>query len=120
MNPTESTTVEIKVEMECACKGCEKKVKKSVQSMKGVKQVQVERGEGKLTVTGSVDPNHVLERVRSRTGKKAEFWPKPESDESPNYASAHATDASPSIPEGVNENYTTVFSDENPNACSIM
>ncbi|KAJ9172641.1 hypothetical protein P3X46_015855 [Hevea brasiliensis] len=57
------------------CEGCERKVKKAVEGMKGVAKVEVEPKQHKLTVTGYVDPNKVLQRVRHRTGKKADFWP---------------------------------------------
>ncbi|OIW11037.1 hypothetical protein TanjilG_22844 [Lupinus angustifolius] len=57
------------------CEGCERRVKKSVEGMKGVTQVEVNPKQSKLTVIGFVEPNKVLERVRHRTGKKAEFWP---------------------------------------------
>ena len=43
--------------------------------MVGVKSVVVNRKESRVTVSGYVDPNKVLKRIR-RTGKKrAEFWP---------------------------------------------
>ncbi|KAH9306506.1 hypothetical protein KI387_010910, partial [Taxus chinensis] len=64
--------VELKVRMDCA--GCERKVRNSVSSMKGVRTVDVSRKEHKVTVTGYVDRNKVLKRVNA-TGKKAEFWP---------------------------------------------
>ncbi|KAJ1417363.1 Heavy metal-associated domain, HMA [Sesbania bispinosa] len=47
--------MEIKVKMDC--EGCERRVKKSVEGMKGVTQVEVEPKQSKLTVTGFVDPN---------------------------------------------------------------
>ncbi|KAF4373839.1 hypothetical protein F8388_007745, partial [Cannabis sativa] len=65
--------VEIKVKMDC--EGCERRVKKSVQGMKGVTEVEVDPKQSKLTVIGYVDPDKVLTRVRHRTGKKAELWP---------------------------------------------
>ncbi|KAF4377620.1 hypothetical protein G4B88_006900 [Cannabis sativa] len=57
------------------CEGCERRVKKSVQGMKGVTEVEVDPKQSKLTVIGYVDPDKVLTRVRHRTGKKAELWP---------------------------------------------
>ena len=66
-------TVEIKVKMDC--EGCERRVKKSVEGMKGVTQVEVNPKQSKLTMIGYVDPHKVLERVRHRTGKRVEFWP---------------------------------------------
>ncbi|KAB5516653.1 hypothetical protein DKX38_027301 [Salix brachista] len=65
-------TVEIKVKMDCD--GCERRVKNAVNSMKGVKTVEVNRKQSRVVVSGYVDPNKVLRRVKS-TGKIAEFWP---------------------------------------------
>ncbi|KAK2427017.1 Heavy metal transport/detoxification superfamily protein [Trifolium repens] len=127
--------VEIKVKMDC--EGCERKVKKLVEGMKGVTQVEVEPKQSKLTVTGYVDPNKVLERVRHRTGKKAEFWPYIPYDVVPHPYAPEAYDkkAPPGYVRNVLQDpeastlarassyevkYTTAFSDDNPNACTIM
>eukprot|EP00257_Ricinus_communis_P010820 XP_002531159.2 heavy metal-associated isoprenylated plant protein 27 [Ricinus communis] len=128
-------TVEIKVKMDC--EGCVKKVKKSVQGMKGVTNVEVERKQSKLTVTGYVDPNKVLQRVRHRTGKRADFWPYIPYDELPHpYApGAYDRKAPPGYVRNVLEDpeaaplarassfevkTTAAFSDDNPNACVVM
>ncbi|CAK7334203.1 unnamed protein product [Dovyalis caffra] len=128
-----SETVEIKVKMDC--EGCERKVRNSVKGMKGVVQVEVDRKLHKLTVTGYVDPDKVLHRVRQRTGKKAEFWPYVPADvvpqpyvpgvydkkAPPGYVRNPLEDpqASSLAPESSFEvKTTTAFSDDNPNACS--
>lgn len=128
-------TVEMKVKMDC--EGCERKVKKSVNGMKGVTSVEVDPKQSKLTVIGYVDPNKVLQRVRHRTGKKVELWPYVPYDVVPHpYApGAYDKKAPPGYvrnvlddPEGstlarassTEVKYTTAFSDENPNACVVM
>ncbi|KAL2988282.1 hypothetical protein AAZX31_11G077500 [Glycine max] len=134
---------EIKVRMQCECTGCDRKVekmKKSVQGMEGVAQVQVDReeqGNCKLTVIGRVDPNHVLKALRRLTHKKVELLPVPQVQDD--------VVPQPSQPEPVNvhnvlrhdhddqeasmlpranflgdPNYTTAFSEDSPNACPIM
>ncbi|KAK9226678.1 hypothetical protein WN943_011726 [Citrus x changshan-huyou] len=65
-------TVDIKVKMDCD--GCERKVRNAVSSIRGAKSVEVNRKQSRVTVTGYVDPNKVLKKVKS-TGKRAEFWP---------------------------------------------
>ncbi|KAL2346039.1 hypothetical protein Fmac_000039 [Flemingia macrophylla] len=65
--------VEVKVKMDC--EGCERKVRKAVEGMKGVREVEVERKANKVTVVGYVEPSKVVARVAHRTGKKAELWP---------------------------------------------
>ncbi|KAI3858720.1 hypothetical protein MKX03_033673 [Papaver bracteatum] len=122
-------TVEIKVKMDCD--GCERRVKNSVSHMKGVRSVDVNRKQSKVTVSGYVEPNKVLKRVQS-TGKKAEFWPyipynlvaypyvaQAYDKKAPSGYVKNVVQALPS-PNNPDEKLTTLFSDDNPNACSIM
>ncbi|KAJ4966371.1 hypothetical protein NE237_018220 [Protea cynaroides] len=128
-------TVEIKVKMDC--EGCERRVKKSVEGMKGVTQVEVDPKKHKLTVIGYVDPKKVLHRVQNRTGKKAEFWPyiPYEVVAHPYAPGAYDKKAPPGYVRNVlqdpevfklarasslEEKYASAFSDDNPNACSVM
>lgn len=122
-------TVDIKVKMDCD--GCERRVKNAVSSMKGVKSVEVIRKQSRVSVTGYVEPNKVLKRVKS-TGKIAELWPyvaynlvsypyvpQAYDKKAPAGYVKNVVQALPS-PNAPAERYTTLFSDENPNACSIM
>ncbi|XP_047318462.1 heavy metal-associated isoprenylated plant protein 26-like [Impatiens glandulifera] len=129
-------TVEIKVKMDC--EGCERKVRKSVESMKGVTQVEVDRKLHKVTVIGYVAPEKVLDRLRHRTGKMAELWPYVPYDVvdhpyvagvydrkgPPGYVSKSAFEdpraSTLARATSTEVKYTTAFSDENPNACSLM
>ncbi|KAF3440330.1 hypothetical protein FNV43_RR18614 [Rhamnella rubrinervis] len=128
-------TVEIKVKMDC--EGCERRVKKAVQGMKGVTEIDVQPKQSKLTVIGYVDPDKVLHRVRHRTGKKADFWPYVPYDvvEHPYAPGAYDKKAPPGYVRNVladpeasslarapsfEVKYTTAFSDDNPNACVVM
>ncbi|KAL2333412.1 hypothetical protein Fmac_014625 [Flemingia macrophylla] len=65
-------TVELKMRMDCD--GCELKVMKALSSLSGVKSVEINRKQQKVTVIGYVEPNKVLNKAKS-TGKKAEIWP---------------------------------------------
>ncbi|GAB4828792.1 Heavy metal-associated isoprenylated plant protein 21 [Ancistrocladus abbreviatus] len=122
-------TVEIKVKMDCD--GCERRVKNAVSRMRGVKSVEVNRKQSRVTVSGYVEPNKVLNKVKS-TGKRAEFWPYvPYNLVYYPYAAQAYDKRAPSgyvknVPQAVptpnaqEEKYTWLFSDDNPNACSIM
>jgi copper chaperone CopZ len=123
-------TVVMKVRMDC--EGCERKVRKSVESMKGVQSVDVNRKEQKVTVTGYVEVNKVLRRVK-RSGKRTEIWPYVPADVAyhPYAARAYDKKAPPGYvrnvdpgflanPNRTDEQYTSLFSDDNSNACAIM
>uniref|UniRef100_A0A0D6QXP9 HMA domain-containing protein n=1 Tax=Araucaria cunninghamii TaxID=56994 RepID=A0A0D6QXP9_ARACU len=122
-------TVEVRVRMDC--QGCERKVKNALNSMKGVGTVDVDRKQNKVTVTGYVEAKKVLKRVR-RTGKRAEIWPyKPYHLVYYPYSaqvydkkapSGYVRNVDPTFPnpERTDERYTSLFSEENPNACTVM
>ncbi|CAN6567771.1 unnamed protein product [Malus baccata var. baccata] len=125
-------TVELKVRMDCD--GCELKVKNALSSLTGVKSVEINRKQQKVTVTGYVEPNKVLKKAKS-TGKRAEIWPYVPYSlvAQPYIAQAYDKKAPPGYVRNVDNNpsstgtvtkyedpYTTMFSDDNPNACSIM
>ncbi|KAF5451000.1 heavy metal-associated isoprenylated plant protein 22-like [Juglans microcarpa x Juglans regia] len=123
-------TVDIKVKMDCD--GCVRRVKNTVSNLKGVKTVNVDRKQSRVTVTGYAEPNKVLNKVKS-TGKKAEFWPyvpynlvaypyvaQAYDKKAPSGFVKNVVQALPS-PNATDEKLTSLFSDENPNAyCSIM
>ncbi|CAK8570346.1 unnamed protein product [Lathyrus sativus] len=122
-------TVEIKVKMDCD--GCERRVRNSVAYMKGVKEVEVNRKQSKVTVSGYIDRNRVLKKILN-TGKRAEFWPYvPYNLVAYPYISQAYDKKAPagyvknsmqalSSPNAMDEKLTNLFNDENPNACSIM
>ncbi|XP_009394957.2 heavy metal-associated isoprenylated plant protein 23 [Musa acuminata AAA Group] len=124
-------TVELKVRMDCD--GCELKVRNALSSMKGVQSVEINRKQYKVTVTGYVEPHKVLKKVQS-TGKKAEIWPYVPYNlvAHPYAAQTYDKKAPPGYVRNVEvikvssqavrpeDQFTTLFSDDNPNACSIM
>lgn len=93
--------------------------------------MEVIRKQSRVTVTGYVDPNKVLKRVKG-TGKSAEFWPYiPHNLVYYPYVSQAYDKRAPAgfvrnvvqaLPgqNGPEEQITYLFSDDNPNACSIM
>ncbi|XP_010916340.1 heavy metal-associated isoprenylated plant protein 21 [Elaeis guineensis] len=122
-------TVELKVKMDCD--GCERRVKHAVTSLKGVTMVDVNRKQSRVTVTGHVEPKKVLNKVKS-TGKRVEFWPyvpynlvyypyaaQAYDKRAPSGYVRNVVQAEPS-PGAPEEQFISLFSDDNPNACSIM
>ena len=117
--------------MKMDCDGCERRVRHAANSLRGVTSVVVNRNQSRLTVTGHVESSKVLRRVKS-TGKRAELWPYvPYNLASYPYAALVYDKKAPSgfvrnvaqafsTPNAQDEMLTSFFSDENPNACSIM
>lgn len=99
----------------------------------GVKSVDIDRKQQKVTVTGYVEAKKVLKQAQS-TGKKAEIWPYVPYNvvAHPYIAQVYDKKAPPGHVRNVeavnvshsgpkqDEQITSMFSDENPNACSIM
>ncbi|KAB5541593.1 hypothetical protein DKX38_014567 [Salix brachista] len=127
-------TVQVKVRIDC--EGCERKIRRSLEGMKGVNQVVVDRKANKVTVVGYVEPAKVISRVALRTGKKAELWPYVPYDTVAHPYTAGVYDKK--APAGYVRNnqdpqvaqfarassfevrYTNAFSDENTSACAVM
>lgn len=97
--------------------------------------MEINRKQQKVTVTGYVEANKVLKKAKS-TGKKSEIWPYVPYNlvAQPYAAAAYDKKAPPGYVRRVDQNnsttgtvaryedpaYINMFSDDNPNACSIM
>lgn len=93
--------------------------------------MEVNRKQSKVSVTGYVESGKVLSKVKG-TGKRAELWPYvPYNLVAYPYAPQAYDKKAPSgyvknVPQALSnpsapdEHFTTLFSDENPNSCSIM
>ena len=99
-----------------------------------MRKVEVNRKQQKVSVTGYVEASKVLKKAQS-TGKKAEIWPYVPYNlvTHPYIAGAYDKKAPPGYVRNVEaftipsqaynrqeDQLTSMFSDENPNACSIM
>lgn len=56
------------------CEGCKKKVKKILQQVQGVFEIDIDVKQHKVTVIGDVDANTLLRKL-IKAGKHAELWP---------------------------------------------
>ncbi|KAH0686622.1 hypothetical protein KY290_018239 [Solanum tuberosum] len=70
------TTVELNVNMHC--EACAEQLKKKILRMKGVRSAETEASTGKVTVTGTMDANKLVDYVYRRTKKQAKIVPQPE------------------------------------------
>ncbi|KAL1813662.1 hypothetical protein ACET3Z_023727 [Daucus carota] len=73
---SESSTVELNVNMHC--EACALQLKKKILKMKGVRTVETELSSGKVTVTGTMDGEKLVDYVYRRTKKQAKIVPQPE------------------------------------------
>ncbi|XP_011087378.1 heavy metal-associated isoprenylated plant protein 32 [Sesamum indicum] len=55
------------------CDGCKHKVKKKLQKIEGVYKVSIDVEQGKVTVSGNVDPATLIKKLE-KAGKHAELW----------------------------------------------
>ncbi|KAA8533519.1 hypothetical protein F0562_031047 [Nyssa sinensis] len=69
-------TVELNVSMHC--EACAEQLKRKLLKMKGVRTVTTELSSGKVTVTGTLDADRLVDYVYRRTKKQAKIVPQPE------------------------------------------
>ncbi|XP_073053701.1 uncharacterized protein [Primulina eburnea] len=55
------------------CNGCKQKVKKILQKIDGVYTINIDSEQGKVTVSGDVDPSILIKKL-TKNGKHAELW----------------------------------------------
>ncbi|XP_045786178.1 heavy metal-associated isoprenylated plant protein 9 [Trifolium pratense] len=69
-------TVELNVNMHC--EACAEQLKRKILQMRGVQTAVTEFSTGKVTVTGTMDANKLVDYVYRRTKKQAKIVPQPE------------------------------------------
>ncbi|XP_020221787.1 heavy metal-associated isoprenylated plant protein 9 [Cajanus cajan] len=73
---SEPVTVELNVNMHCVA--CAEQLKRKILKMRGVQRTVTEFSPGKVTVTGTMDANKLVEYVYRRTKKQVKIVPQPE------------------------------------------
>ncbi|KAG6471594.1 heavy metal-associated isoprenylated plant protein 7-like [Zingiber officinale] len=137
--PPKPITVVLKVRMHC--EKCAQVLKKRVTKIEGVESVKPDLANSQVTVTGFVDPEKLVENVYRRTRKQASIVPEEvkeeeKKDEEPEKKEENTEGEKQEEGKEDEENikydmnkyeyyvqdaYTPqAFSDENPNACSVM
>ncbi|KAJ8504221.1 hypothetical protein OPV22_005107 [Ensete ventricosum] len=114
--------LELKVYMHC--KACERSVHNTLRKLEGVKAVKVDMNSHRAIVTGEVDPEKVVKKLKKKTGKRAEIITTRKNDMAPaaGDCSSNRSEASAVITDHFDQTLVaglSLFSDENPNACSI-
>ncbi|XP_047329454.1 heavy metal-associated isoprenylated plant protein 31 [Impatiens glandulifera] len=125
------------------CEGCASKLRKALYKLKGVEEIEIDMETQKITVRGyGLEEKKVLRAIK-RTGKAAELWPYPTHhhfssfykyptqiighyyDTSRNVAPSNVysffhTPSVYSVAIASDEAVASIFSDDNPHACTIM
>ncbi|KAJ4893000.1 neurogenic protein mastermind [Raphanus sativus] len=65
------------------CDGCKQKVKKILQKIEGVFTTKIDSDQGKVTVSGNVDPSVLIKKL-AKSGKHAEIWGAPKGNNNNN------------------------------------
>ncbi|XP_039022335.1 heavy metal-associated isoprenylated plant protein 34-like isoform X2 [Hibiscus syriacus] len=63
----------LKVNIQCSCDGCKQKIRKLLQKVDGVYTISINADQGKVTVTGNVDPAVLIKKLL-KSGKHAQLW----------------------------------------------
>ncbi|EOY06360.1 hypothetical protein QUC31_016320 [Theobroma cacao] len=111
---------EFKVSMHC--NACERTVAKAIAKLKGVEKFTTDMNKHKVVISGKIDPQKVLKKLKKKTGKKIEIMVKEKKEEiSKDTSNENCKPFVNSLPlSRCNEALMMMFSDENPNACSIL
>ncbi|XP_072986167.1 uncharacterized protein [Typha latifolia] len=72
-------TVELRVNMHC--EACAQQLQRKILKMRGVQSVETNLSSGKVTVTGTMNGDKIVEYIHRRTGKLASIIPPPPKEE---------------------------------------
>ncbi|KAK4405661.1 Heavy metal-associated isoprenylated plant protein 19 [Sesamum angolense] len=106
------------------CNGCERVVVETVSNIKGVEKFVTDINNHKVVVTGRIDPQKVLKKLRKKTGKSVELVVEDEDGED-GEGKVIENDREQTMYSWLVHYYGDgethmMFNDENANACSIM
>ncbi|KAK4425746.1 Heavy metal-associated isoprenylated plant protein 19 [Sesamum alatum] len=107
------------------CNGCERTVVETVSNIKGVEKFVTDMNGHKVIVTGRIDPQKVLKKLRKETGKSVELVVEDEDGEDHGEGEVIENDGEQAMDSRIVHYYGDgeihmMFNDENANACTIM
>ncbi|KAL3511466.1 hypothetical protein ACH5RR_030867 [Cinchona calisaya] len=122
----EPKVVEVVLKVYLHCEGCAKDVKHCIHKMPGVQTVQPDIEKNLVIVKGAIEPEKLVEFVKKRAGKHAEIV-KPEKKKQNDDENKGKESEKNCNKKDLYDNFCPelfyapqLFSDENPNSCSIM
>ncbi|CAJ2634434.1 unnamed protein product [Trifolium pratense] len=114
-------TVEYNVSMHC--NACERTVAKVINKCKGMETFITDMNRHVVIVTGRIDSNKVLKKLKKKTGKKVEIVSIKDDEETNDESNDMLVIMPPFLYENgccIKTEDLMMFNDENPNACAIM
>ncbi|XP_019419188.1 PREDICTED: heavy metal-associated isoprenylated plant protein 7-like isoform X2 [Lupinus angustifolius] len=141
VSPPPVVTVVLKVGMHC--EACAQVIQKKIRKIQGVESVETDFGNDKVIVKGVIDPTKLVDYVYKRTKKQASIVKNEEKKEEEEKKEDKEEDKQKESEENKGEDDSNktdikrneywpsrhyvdyayapqIFSDENPNACSVM
>ncbi|KAF2305295.1 hypothetical protein GH714_003528 [Hevea brasiliensis] len=119
------TITEMRVHMDCA--GCEAKIKKALQKLNGVDDIDIDMAMQKVTVMGWADQKkyYYQQQQETQPAEVITYYAPQYSTSSYNYRRHGYSNEDYGYYQTppysiVDEKASAMFSDENPHACSIM
>ncbi|KAL6132277.1 hypothetical protein ACLB2K_070648 [Fragaria x ananassa] len=109
---SELTTVELQVNMHC--EACAEQLKKKILKMRGVQNAVTDHNSGKVTVTGTMDGDKLVDYVYRRTRKQAKIVPQPEPEQEKKEEAAAEKPAEEAKPEEQKEENAEKKEEEKP------
>jgi copper chaperone CopZ len=91
--PAEDPVRTVELEVNMHCDACAEQLQKKMLKMKGVQTAETDLAAGKLTVTGTVEGETIVEYIHRRTGKLATVVPPPPPPEAPKEEAAPPAEA---------------------------
>lgn len=132
--PPAVVTAVLKVRMHC--EACAQVLRKRIRKIKGVESVETNFASEKVIVKGIIDPAKLVDNVYKRTGKQADIVKDEEKKEDEKKGDKKESEERRGVEDDMikrSEFWPTkfysdyanpyppqIFSDENPNACSVM
>ncbi|XP_075486170.1 heavy metal-associated isoprenylated plant protein 19-like [Primulina tabacum] len=104
------------------CNACERSVAKAVSKMKGVEKFVTDMKNHRVVITGRINPQKVMKKLKRKTGKRVELVDKEDHDN----GEGNKGDLAEQVMESWivdcfdDSELHMMFNDENANACSIM
>ncbi|KAL6517237.1 hypothetical protein OROHE_017943 [Orobanche hederae] len=114
---------EYKISMHC--NACERSVAKVISNIKGVEKFMTDMPNHKVVVTGKINPQKVMKKLKNKTGKRVELLVKEQNAKDEKMQKLEDNNEQVIIESWLVHYYGDdeihmMLNDENANACSIM